>query len=183
MIAMIAATRLAERISASGETLAVLSDAGSPSISDPGYRLVRECMERGVKIEVIPGPSSVITGLVGSGLPTDQFSFHGFLPVKSGKKEKALLAALESEGTSIFFESPHRILKTLRVLKALDEERTLCVARELTKKFETYYRGTAGEILAEFGDVSVKGEITLLIHGMSRAMRKKNRNSPSDRTT
>lgn len=163
---------LTEKLITSNETLAVLSDAGSPSISDPGFRLVKEAVSRGIRIEVIPGPSAVITGLVGSGLPTDQFSFHGFLPVKSGKKQKALEAALNSAGTSIFFESPYRILKTLNVIDALDSERNVCVAREITKRFETYHRGTAAEIIAEFGESTVKGEITLVIEGLSRKMRR-----------
>lgn len=136
-------------------------------------------MEFGVKVEVIPGPSAVITGLIASGLPTDKFHFGGFLPVKSGRKETVLTQALNSDGTSIFFESPHRIVKTIETLQRLDAERQLCVARELTKKFETYHRGTAGQILRDFGDSTVKGEITLLISGLSRSDRKKNRGDES----
>ena len=164
--------QLAERILQSGETLALISDAGSPSVSDPGFLLVRECISRNITVEVIPGPSSVITALVGSGLATDKFTFRGFLPVKSGKKEKILRVALESEETTIFFESPHRIKKTLAVIDELNPTRRICVARELTKKFETYHRGSARELLLEFGDSTVKGEITLVLDGLSRSNRK-----------
>ncbi len=169
------AGQLARRIQERNEVLALLSDAGSPSISDPGFRLVQECIRLGIKVEVIPGPSAVVTGLIGSGLPTDKFYFGGFLPVKSGKKETVLTQALNSEATSIFFESPHRIVKTIETLQRLDSDRQLCVARELTKKFETYHRGTAEEILKDFAESTVKGEITLLIGGLSRSDRKKGR--------
>lgn len=164
---------LVARIQDEGLILAVLSDAGSPSISDPGFRLVQKCIEEDVRVEVIPGPSAVTTGLIGSGLPTDKFYFGGFLPVKSGKKEKALQEAIGREGTSIFFESPHRILKTIALLGTLDPDRLICVARELTKKFETYHRGTAAELLHSFGDGAVKGEITLLIQGVTRVKKVK----------
>ena len=172
------ASELVERISESGEQLAVLSDAGSPAISDPGYRLVQACIEKGVTVEVLPGPSAVIAGLIGSGLPTDKFFFGGFLPVKSGKREKILRAALESEGSSVFFESPHRILKTLRALGELDEKRKICVARELTKKFETFHRGTPPDLLKEFGEQSVKGEITLIVQGVTR-LKKTGKDQPT----
>ena len=153
---------------ANGQQIAVLSDAGTPAVSDPGYRLVNACIEAGVRVEVIPGPSAVITGLAGSGLPTDAFYFGGFLPVKSGKKKRELAAALERTETTIFYESPHRLLKTLAVISELDSDRNLCVARELTKKFESYHRGNASEISAEFAERSVKGEITLLIRGTGK---------------
>ncbi len=166
------AVELIERISSSGEALAFLSDAGSPSISDPGYRLVQAAIDAGVKVEVIPGPSAVSTALVGSGLPPDQFTFIGFLPVKSGRREKELQQAIDREGTTIAFESPHRILKTLAVLQDIAPEHQLCVARELTKKFETYHRGTAAELLSELGEGTVKGEITIVIGGTTRKMRR-----------
>lgn len=167
-----AADSLAQRVADEGLMLAVLSDAGSPTISDPGYRLVNACVELDIRVEVLPGPSAVITGLVGSGMPTDQFSFHGFLPVKSGRKTNQITAAFERPGTSVFFESPHRIKKTLQLIHDLDSARPVCVARELTKKFETYHRGTAEQILSEFGESTVKGEITLLIEGKTRKSRK-----------
>jgi 16S rRNA (cytidine1402-2'-O)-methyltransferase len=164
---------LISRIRSSGETLVMISDAGAPSISDPGFRLVNAAIEREVSVEVIPGPSAVITALVGSGLPTDSFSFAGFLPVKSGKKHRMLEAAMNSEGTSVFFESPHRIEKTLEAIATIDAERPVVVARELTKKFETYHRGTPGELLAEMSQGKARGEITLLIQGLSRSDLKK----------
>lgn len=164
------APELARKVISENIRLAVISDAGTPTISDPGYRLVRECADAGIKVEVLPGPSAVITGLAGSGLPTDSFWFGGFLPVKSGKKTKALECALQARFTSIFFESPHRITKTLHLLAGLDSTRETCVARELTKKFETYHRGTAAELADQFESGSFsKGEITLLIRGASRS--------------
>ncbi|MBP9223366.1 MAG: 16S rRNA (cytidine(1402)-2'-O)-methyltransferase [Verrucomicrobiales bacterium] len=148
-----------------GERIVFLSDAGTPTISDPGYRLVNACHAAGVRVEVIPGPSAVITALAGSGLPSDAFYFGGFLPVKSGRKSTEIGKALQRRETSIFFESPHRITKTLAVIAAQDPEREVCVARELTKKFETYHRGPVTQILEEFMVRQVKGEITVLIRG------------------
>ncbi|MBV8414151.1 MAG: 16S rRNA (cytidine(1402)-2'-O)-methyltransferase [Verrucomicrobia bacterium] len=148
-----------------GEKVALLTDAGMPSISDPGYRLVRACIESGIRIEVIPGPSAVLTALVGSGLPTDRFYFGGFLPVKSGQRERELLAALARDCTSIYFESPHRILKSLEVLRRADPHRQVCVARELTKQFEEYRRGEVESVFAHYEAHPAKGEITLVISG------------------
>ena len=148
-----------------GEKVALLTDAGMPSISDPGYRLVRACIESGIRVEVIPGPSAVLTALVGSGLPTDRFYFGGFLPVKSGQRERELLAALARECTSIYFESPHRILKSLEVLRRADPHRQVCVARELTKQFEEYRRGEVESVFAHYEAHPAKGEITLVISG------------------
>jgi len=147
-----------------GETIAVISDAGMPGISDPGYRLVQACLDNGVPFEVLPGPSAVITALIGSGFPCHAFRFGGFLSVKSGKRRGALTAALESGETGIFFESPHRIVSTLEILTEIDPLAKTCVARELTKKFETYHRGTAAEVLAHFQAHPPKGEIVLLVH-------------------
>jgi len=153
---------------AAGEAIVYLSDAGMPTISDPGYRLVNACIEAEVRIEIIPGPSAVSAALAGSGLPCDAFHFGGFLPVKSGKRSRELGEALERSETSIYFESPHRILKSLQAVKELDPDRPVCVARELTKKFETFHRGTAAELYEELGAATVKGEITLLIRGVGR---------------
>jgi 16S rRNA (cytidine1402-2'-O)-methyltransferase len=158
-----------------GERIAFLSDAGTPTISDPGYRLVNACHEAGVRVEVIPGPSAVITALAGSGLPTDAFYFGGFLAVKSGRKAREIAEALAKRETSIFFESPHRLTRTLAAISTLDPHREICVARELTKKFESYHRGTASELLDYFTAHPGKGEITLLIRGEG-----KRRSSPSD---
>lgn len=147
-----------------GETIAVISDAGMPGISDPGYRLIQACLESGTPVEVLPGPSAVITALIGSGFPCHAFRFGGFLSVKSGKRRSTLAAALESGETAIFFESPHRIASTLAILQEIDPAARVCVARELTKKFETYHRGTAAELFGHFEAHPAKGEIVLLVH-------------------
>lgn len=151
-----------------GEAIAVLSDAGMPTICDPGFRLVRACIAEGVPVDILPGPSAILTALAGSGLPTDSFYFGGFLPVKSGKREAELRRALERECTSLYFESPHRISKTLEILARLDPGRPVCVARELTKRFETYHRGLASALAADFERSPRKGEMTLVISGLSR---------------
>ncbi|MEI8038869.1 MAG: 16S rRNA (cytidine(1402)-2'-O)-methyltransferase [Verrucomicrobiota bacterium] len=147
-----------------GETIALISDAGMPGISDPGYRLVQACIANGTPVEVLPGPSAVITALIGSGLPCHAFRFGGFLSVKSGKRRSSLAAALDSGETAIFFESPHRIVSTLEILADVNPAARTCVARELTKKFETYHRGTAAEVLAHFQTHPPKGEFVLLVH-------------------
>jgi len=147
-----------------GETIALISDAGMPGISDPGYRLVQACIENGTPIEVLPGPSAVITALIGSGLPCHAFRFGGFLSVKPGKRRTSLTESLLSGETGIFFESPHRLVTTLEILTEINPAARVCVARELTKKFETYHRGTAAELLAHFQAHPPKGEIVLLVH-------------------
>lgn len=160
------ARRIPELIAAAtaGETIAVITDAGMPGISDPGYRLVQACHQAGLPLEVLPGPSAVLTALIGSGFPCHCFHFHGFLPLKKGKRLKALETALQAEGTTLFFESPHRLLSTLELLAAPHPQARICVARELSKKFETYHRGTASELLKHFQSHRPKGEIVLLIH-------------------
>jgi len=160
------ARRIPELIAAAkaGETIAVVTDAGMPGVSDPGYRLVHACLEAEVPLEVLPGPSAVLTALVGSGLPCHAFRFGGFLPVKSGRRRQALEAGLATGETAIFFESPHRLLGTLELLAEIQPDARVCVARELTKKFETYHRGTAQELAAWFSQHAPKGEIVLLFH-------------------
>lgn len=148
-----------------GEKFAVVTDAGMPGVSDPGYRLIQALKEQNVAFTVLPGPSAVITALVGSGLPSDAFFFGGFLPVKSGKKTALLQEALKAKHTSIFYESPFRILKTIQTLVDLDADAPICVARELTKMHETYHRGSAAQLLSEFTQRPPKGEIVLLIGG------------------
>ena len=148
-----------------GQTIAVITDAGMPGISDPGYRLVQACLEEGVALEVLPGPSAVITALIGSGFPCHAFRFGGFLSVKSGKRRGALEQVFASGETGIFFESPHRIASTLKILAEIKPDARTCVARELTKKFETFHRGTAAELHAEFEGKKAKGEIVLLVDG------------------
>lgn len=147
-----------------GETIAVISDAGMPGISDPGYRLIQACLELNVNVEVLPGPSAVITALIGSGFPCHAFRFGGFLSVKPGKRRSALQEALDSGETGIFFESPHRLVSTLAILTEINPAARTCVARELTKKFETYHRGTAEELHTHFTIHPPKGEIVLLVH-------------------
>ena len=155
---------LVERI-ARGENVALITDAGMPGLSDPGLRLIRECIKREVPFTIIPGPSSILTALLGSGFSTQTFSFHGFLPVKSGQRERELRAAAEREATVIFFESPYRLTKTLAACVDIMPDRQLCVARELTKKFEEFRRGSANELLAHYQVHPPKGEIVLVISG------------------
>ena len=154
---------LAERL-AGGENIALITDAGMPSLSDPGARLIRKCIERNLPYTIIPGVSAILIALVGSGFPLERFCFRGFLPVKSGQRERALRGAMERAETSIFFESPYRLVKTLTACSEIMPDRELCVARELTKKFEEFRRGIALELLAHYAVHPVKGEITLLIN-------------------
>jgi 16S rRNA (cytidine1402-2'-O)-methyltransferase len=148
-----------------GKTVAYISDAGMPGVSDPGQRLVSAARKEHLRVEVLPGPSAVLTALIGSGFPADTFFFGGFLPVKSGGREKTLRKALEREETSVFFESPHRIDRTLHFLAENAPERLICVARELTKVYEEYRRGPASEINAHYTKHPAKGEICLVIAG------------------
>jgi 16S rRNA (cytidine1402-2'-O)-methyltransferase len=148
---------------ARGENIALITDAGTPGLSDPGLRLVRECIQRELSFSIIPGPSSILTALVGSGFSTEKFSFRGFLPVKTGRRERELRAAAESRETIIFFESPYRLTKTLAACIDVMPDRQLCIARELTKKFEEFRRGTARELLAHYEARPPKGEIVLVI--------------------
>lgn len=148
---------------ASGARIALITDAGMPGISDPGHRLIKSCIERGLPVTVLPGPSAVITALVGSGFPADRFFFGGFLPVKSGRRANEIAQAAARSETSIYFESPHRIERTLEALQAACPDRPVCVARELTKTFEEYRRGLPAEVLAHFQKHPPKGEITLVI--------------------
>lgn len=149
----------------SGKSVAFISDAGMPLISDPGQRLLHAVRAAGLPYEVIPGVSAPITALVGSGLPADGFVFAGFLPVKSGQRERVLTEALSRDITTVFFESPYRLLASLEVLARLDPARPVCVARELTKKFQEYRMLPASECLAHYRSRAVKGEICLLVGG------------------
>jgi 16S rRNA (cytidine1402-2'-O)-methyltransferase len=161
------ARRTAELIEqlAAGKHVALITDAGLPGISDPGHRLLRAVIARGLPYTILPGPSAVLTALIGSGFPAENFFFGGFLPPKSGGRERDLLAAAARPETSIFFESPHRLLKTLAVCAEKFPARELCVARELTKQFEEYRRGTAPELLAHYIAHPAKGEIVVVIRG------------------
>jgi 16S rRNA (cytidine1402-2'-O)-methyltransferase len=157
--------QLVERLAA-GEKIALITDAGTPALSDPGARLIRECFKRGLDFTIIPGPSSILTALVGSGLSCEKFSFGGFLPIKSGQRERELRAAAAREETSIYFESPYRLTKTLKAAIDILQDRQLCVARELTKKFEEFRRGTAEELLGHYEKHPPKGEIVLIISAL-----------------
>lgn len=147
-----------------GETLALVSDAGMPLVSDPGYRVVRAVKAAGLPVTVLPGASAPVTALVASGLPPYPHRFGGFLPVKKGKRGKELAAALEREETAIFFESPHRLMSTLEILSELSPEQHVVVARELTKKFETIHAAPAKELFEHFRNTRAKGEIVLLFY-------------------
>ncbi|MDQ6940479.1 MAG: 16S rRNA (cytidine(1402)-2'-O)-methyltransferase [Verrucomicrobiota bacterium] len=155
---------LSERL-VRGENVALITDAGMPCLSDPGARLIRACIERDLPYTIIPGASAILTALVGSGFSLDRFCYRGFLPPKSGGRERELRAAAERDETTVFFESPHKIGKTLSACGEIMPQRQLCVARELTKKFEEFRRGTAAELLAHYEAHPAKGEITLLIRG------------------
>src|SRR5438128_296967 len=157
-------TELVERLGR-GENVALITDAGTPGLSDPGLRLIRECIKRELPFTIIPGASSILMALIGSGFSTEKFSFRGFLPVKSGRRERELRAAAERDETAIFFESPYRLTKTLSACSDIMPDRQLCVARELTKKFEEFRRGTASELLAHYQVHPPKGEIVLVISG------------------
>ena len=154
--------QLIERL-VQGESIALITDAGMPGLSDPGRRLVRECIKQELPFTIIPGASSILTAVVGSGFSTEKFCFHGFLPIKGGQRERELRAAAERDETTIFFESPYRLTKTLAACIDLIPDRQLCVARELTKKFEEFRRGTAAELLAHYEAHTPKGEIVLVI--------------------
>jgi len=156
---------LVERL-ARGENVALITDAGTPGLSDPGLRLIRECINRDLPFTIIPGSSSILIALLGSGFSNEKFSFRGFLPVKSGRRQRELQIVAERDETTLFFESPYRLLKTLQACATMMPERQLCVARELTKKFEEFRRGTAAELLAHYEAHPPKGEIVLVVSGL-----------------
>jgi 16S rRNA (cytidine1402-2'-O)-methyltransferase len=156
--------RLAERIAA-GEHLALVSDAGTPGISDPGSRIVRACVARGLTVEVIPGPCAAIAALCGSGLPTHEFHFVGFLPPKAVARERRLRELAALPGTLVIYESPHRLGAILAQAAGVFADRPAVIGRELTKKFEEFRRGTAAELAAWFATHPPKGEIVFLVAG------------------
>ncbi|NNC88600.1 MAG: 16S rRNA (cytidine(1402)-2'-O)-methyltransferase [Akkermansiaceae bacterium] len=147
-----------------GARIAVVSDAGSPCLSDPGHRFLRACIAHEIPYTVLPGPSAITTAVVASGLPPHPFTFAGFLAVKKGKRRRELAAALESGHTHVFFESPHRLVSTLELLSEINPQCRVCITRELTKKFENIYGGGPAELLEVFTAKPPKGEVTLLIH-------------------
>lgn len=148
-----------------GEKVALVTDAGSPGISDPGERVVRAAIAKGRRVESVPGASALVAAITASGLPTEEFHFIGFLPHKSGQRRKKLECLREFDGTLALYESPYRIGKLLGELQQVFPERQVVLARELTKKFEEYLRGTAGELVKQIGQRSLKGEFVVLIQG------------------
>mgnify|MGYP000061515103 CR=1 FL=1 len=146
-------------------TSILVSDAGTPGISDPGFLLVRACIQAGIEVECLPGPTAFVPALVASGFPSDKFIFEGFLPHKKGRQTR-IQALSEETRTIILYESPHRISKTLlQMCEWLNPEREACVVREISKKFETYHRGTLRELATYFTEHEAKGEIVLLLKG------------------
>ena len=156
--------RVVERI-LKGETMALVSDAGTPAVSDPGFLLVRECIKYGIEIECLPGPTAFVPALVNSGLPSDRFTFEGFLPHKKGRQTR-LQNLVNEERTMIFYESPHRLLKALQQFSEyFGADRQVSVSRELTKIYEENIRGTITEVLAYFSEKTIKGEIVIVLAG------------------
>jgi 16S rRNA (cytidine1402-2'-O)-methyltransferase len=150
---------------AAGKTMALLTDAGTPGISDPAFLLVRECVKNDIKVECLPGATAFVPALVNSGLPTNSFCFEGFLPLKKGRQTMFKKLAAE-ERTMVFYESPMRLVKTLNELvQYLGADRLCCVSRELTKKFEENKRGTLQEVHDHFAAKAVKGEIVIVVDG------------------
>ena len=148
-----------------GASVALISENGTPLISDPGFPLVRRAVEKGIPVTVIPGPSAVIAALVVSGFPCERFIFEGFFPVKSGERRRRLAALQEEERTVIYFESPYRVMKMLTDAEAVLPEREFCVVKELTKKFEEVFRGRPAELKEVLAKRSIKGEYTIVIKG------------------
>lgn len=148
-----------------GETIALISDAGTPAISDPGFLLTRACVEQGVEVECLPGATAFVPALVNSGLPNDRFTFEGFLPEKKGRQTRYLILA-EEVRTMIIYVSPHKLLKTLaEFITYFGEDRPICVSRELSKLHEENVRGTVREVLTHFEAKAPKGEIVVVVGG------------------
>jgi 16S rRNA (cytidine1402-2'-O)-methyltransferase len=155
---------LAARLQA-GESMALISDAGTPGISDPGFLLVRECLRAGARVECLPGATALIPALVSSGFPTDRFVFEGFLPPKKGRQKRLSALAPETR-TLVFYESPHRLLKTLEQFnEVFGPEREVSVSRELTKLYEETVRGTLEQVLAHFQASPPRGELVVVVQG------------------
>lgn len=149
----------------SGTTVALISDAGTPAISDPGFLLTRNCIEHNIEVECLPGATAFVPALVNSGLPNDKFVFEGFLPVKKGRQTRLMLLAEETR-TIIFYESPHKLIKTLgNFVEYFGADRPVSVSRELSKLHEETIRGTAAEVLAHFENKPPKGEIVVIVGG------------------
>ncbi len=152
-----------------GKTIALVTDAGTPAISDPGFLLVRECLNANIEVECLPGATAFIPALVHSGLPSDRFIFEGFLPVKKGRNTK-LQHLGDQTYTMIFYESPHRLIKTLEQFKTIfGINRQISVSRELTKLHEENVRGVIGEVLQHFRENKIKGEIVIIVDGLRKS--------------
>lgn len=157
-------SRIVERLK-SGEKIALISDAGTPAISDPGFLLTRACIENDIEVDCLPGATAFVPALVNSGLPNDKFVFEGFLPVKKGRQTRLKLLSEETR-TIIFYESPHKLIKTLtNFAEYFGEDRLVSVSRELTKLFEETIRGTAKEVLEFYSNKPPKGEIVIVVSG------------------
>lgn len=149
----------------SGTKIAVISDAGTPGISDPGFLLVRECVREGIDVECLPGATAFVPALVSSGLPSDKFFFEGFLPHKKGRQSR-LDFLKEFEYSTVYYESPYRLVKTLeQFAETFGNDRQACVAREITKMFEEIKRGSLSELVSYFSNKTVKGEIVIIVEG------------------
>lgn len=149
----------------SGTKVALISDAGTPGISDPGYLIVRTCIQNNIEIDCLPGPTAFVPALINSGIPSDKFIFEGFLPVKKGRKTRLEILSKE-ERTMVFYESPHKILKTLNdFLIHFGSNRKVSISRELTKIYEETIRGTIHSVLESLTEKSIKGEIVVIVEG------------------
>ncbi len=156
---------LVKRLKLGADTIALISDAGTPAISDPGFLLSRACLENGIEVECLPGATAFVPALVNSGLPNDRFVFEGFLPVKKGRQTRLRLLAEETR-TMIFYESPHKLIKTLtQFIECFGADRPISVSRELTKLYEETIRGTVNEILDHYTNKPPKGEIVIVVSG------------------
>ena len=171
--------RVAESI-ASGRNVALVSDAGTPGISDPGFLLVRKCVEEGIDVETLPGATALIPAVVQSGFPCDKFAFEGFLPQKKGRMKRIQELAQE-ERTLVFYESPYRVVKCLeQFAEVMGMERRVAVVREITKKFEETVRGTLEEVIAHFKEHEPKGEFVIVVEGYNTKPKRKERDEDNE---
>jgi len=152
----------------SGLTYALVSDAGTPAISDPGFLLVRECVRKGIEVECLPGPTAFVPALVNSGFPCEKFVYEGFLPTKKGRQTRIMQIA-EEQRTVVLYESPHRILKALKQFQEhFEADRQISISREISKKFEETVRGTTAELLQHFTNNPIKGEFVVVVEGKAK---------------
>ena len=171
--------QIAQRILA-GETIALISDAGTPAISDPGFMLVRECIKHGIEVDCLPGATAFVPALVNSGMPNDKFCFEGFLPPKKGKQTRLKELAIETR-TMILYESPHRLVKTLTQLSEhTGMEREVSVSREISKRFEQTVRGTLSEVISHFTANEPRGEIVIILAGLEKKEKEKEKKYNSE---